>query len=87
MWEIILSKKAQEDLEKLKKAGLFEKAKEGALLLITAVFAPLTPQFWGENIQKLFKSPPRLGDLGGCSVVYSTKNCYKNKKMGLCRMF
>jgi toxin YoeB len=28
MWEVILSKKAQEDLNKLKSIGLFDKAKE-----------------------------------------------------------
>jgi len=28
MWEVILSKKAQEDLKKLKSIGLFEKTKE-----------------------------------------------------------
>jgi len=28
MWEVILSKKAQEDLEKLRNIGLFNKTKE-----------------------------------------------------------
>ena len=28
MWEVILSKKAQEDLERLKNIGLFNKTKE-----------------------------------------------------------
>jgi toxin YoeB len=33
MWEVILSKKAQEDLKKLKSIGLFEKTKELVAIL------------------------------------------------------
>ena len=33
MWEVILSKKAQEDLKKLKSIGLFDKTKELVVIL------------------------------------------------------
>lgn len=33
MWEVILSKKAQEDLDKLQKIGLFNKVKELIIIL------------------------------------------------------
>lgn len=33
MWEVILSKKAQEDLKKLKGVGLFDKTKELVAIL------------------------------------------------------
>ena len=33
MWEVILSKKAQEDLQNLKNIGLFDKAKELVAIL------------------------------------------------------
>ena len=39
MWEVILSKKAQGDLEKLTKAGLFSKVKELVAILRENPFA------------------------------------------------
>jgi Txe/YoeB family toxin of toxin-antitoxin system len=54
MWEIILSKKAQEDLERLKKAGLFEKTRQLVTILRENPF--LTPP----RYEKL------VGNLKGC---------------------
>ena len=54
MWEIILSKKAQEDLKKIKKIGLFDKVK--ALIIVLR--------------ENPFLSPPPceklVGNLKGC---------------------
>ena len=54
MWEIILSKKAQEDLKKIKKFGLFDKVK--ALIIVLR--------------ENPFLSPPPceklVGNLKGC---------------------
>jgi amino acid adenylation domain-containing protein len=47
--------------------------------VFTAVFAPLAPQDWGEQLQ----SPPDLGDLGGKTMVYSTENCCKIRQSNL----
>ena len=54
MWEIILSKKAQEDLDKLQKIGLFNKVKELIAILRENPF--LSPPFY----EKL------VGNLKGC---------------------
>ena len=54
MWEIILSKKAQEDLDKLRKIGLFNKVKELIAILRENHF--LSPPFY----EKL------VGNLKGC---------------------
>ncbi|WP_287263118.1 hypothetical protein [Moorena sp. SIO3A5] len=35
-------------------------------------FAPLAPQFWGEQESFAGKSPPKLGDLGGLYVANET---------------
>jgi Txe/YoeB family toxin of Txe-Axe toxin-antitoxin module len=43
MWEVILSKKAQEDLKKLKSIGLFEKTKELVAILRENPFANPPP--------------------------------------------
>ncbi len=44
MWEIILSKKAQEDLDKLQKIGLFNKVKKLIAILRKNPF--LSPPFY-----------------------------------------
>lgn len=54
MWEVILSKKAQDDLEKLKKIGLFDQVKNLIALLRENPF--LTPP----SYEKL------VGNLKGC---------------------
>ncbi|AFZ54976.1 Txe/YoeB family addiction module toxin [Cyanobacterium aponinum UTEX 3222] len=54
MWEVILSKKAQEDLEKLKNIGLFEKIKQLIAILRENPF--LNPP----SYEKL------VGNLKGC---------------------
>ena len=54
MWEVILSKKAQEDLDKLQKIGLFNKVKELIAILRKNPF--LSPPFY----EKL------VGNLKGC---------------------
>lgn len=54
MWEIILSKKAQEDLDKLTKIGLFDKSKELVAILRDNPF--LNPPYY----EKL------VGNLKGC---------------------
>ncbi len=54
MWEIILSKKAQEDLDKLTKIGLFDKSK--ALVAILKENPFLNPPYY----EKL------VGNLKGC---------------------
>jgi hypothetical protein len=41
-----------------------------------SVFRPLNPQIWGRKSQ----SPPTLGDLGGCTIVYSIENRYQNDR-------
>ena len=43
MWEVILSKKAQEDLKKLKSIGLFDKTKELVAILRENPFTNLPP--------------------------------------------
>ena len=54
MWEVILSRKAQEDLDKLQKIGLFDKVKELIAILRQNPF--LYPPFY----EKL------VGNLKGC---------------------
>jgi Txe/YoeB family toxin of toxin-antitoxin system len=54
VWEVILSKKAQEDLDKITKVGLFDKVKELVAILRENPF--LTPP----SYEKL------VGNLKGC---------------------
>ena len=78
MWEVILSKKAQEDLKKLKSIGLFDKTKELVAIL-------------RENP---FTNPPPYGKLvGNLQGLYSRRInikhrlVYRGQRKQYCRSF